>query len=445
MNRTVKSALAIAVTVGIGIPLWRFGIALESDPPPAPPRDLGAVPVGLLELREQTLPLGITVHGNLVPHERVIVSAELTGRIEAVHEGWRPGARFAEGELLVALDEELHRFDLRGARAALEESEAGVISAEVGRERARQSWESSVAKRDLARREEERIRALAEQSVASPSEADRALLGRLDAELAEESARIGRDAAEAALLAARARRGSAEVARDRAEDRLARTRILAPFDGRFVGRPPAVGSFATVGAPLGEIVDVSRLLLSARVPERDLFRLRPGLEARIRFPSTPETLERFTATGIVTAIDAVSDVATRRGTVEIELRELQGSGGAKETGAGWERLPVGLFAEARIEVERREGVLWIDRRQIVWEGGEPLAFVLVARDGESVAEKRRLRFELDHGEGFVVASGLQAGDLIITTPLDRVGDGTPCLRKAPPPSTEAKREAEEER
>ncbi len=106
MHRTVKSALAIVVTVGIGIPLWRFGIAISDAPPPAPPRELGPVPVSLVEVKGEPLELGITVHGNLFAHERAVVSSELTARIEGVHPGWRPGGEFAEGETLVHLDEE---------------------------------------------------------------------------------------------------------------------------------------------------------------------------------------------------------------------------------------------------------------------------------------------------------------------------------------------------
>ena len=63
----------------------------------------------------------------------------------------------------------------------------------------------------------------------------------------------------------------------------------------------------------------------------------------------------------------------------------------------------------------------------MWEEGAAWAYVLVTRDDVRVAEARRLRLDLEAGEGFTVGAGLAAGDRLITAPLDRVRDGVPCV------------------
>ena len=95
------------------------------------------------------------------------------------------------------------------------------------------------------------------------------------------------------------------------------------------------------------------------------------------------------------------------------------------------RLPVGLFAAAKILVEERAGALWIDRRHLVWEGAGATCYVLEDTPNGAVARARPLVLSEEHGEGFLVGQGLVPGDVLITGPLDRVADGTPCVRDEP--------------
>ena len=183
---------------------------------------------------------------------------------------------------------------------------------------------------------------------------------------------------------------------------------------------------------LGSLLDPSEMVLTARVPERDLVLIEPGMPCRLSFPSTPETTDSAPFWGKVVGVDPASDPTTRRGTVEIQTRadlveHVVGRSPAKggENGEAEHLfLPAGLFTRGAIEVEELTDALWIDRLHFVWEEGEPVAYVVGSPGGEDhVARRRVLTLLREHGEGFLVGDGLEPGDTLIVHPLDRMHAG----------------------
>ena len=73
----------------------------------------------------------------------------------------------------------------------------------------------------------------------------------------------------------------------------------------------------------------------------------------------------------------------------------------------------------------RSVTAWIARGAFQYEGGEAVAYVLrSAAPGEDpVAERRVLSFAREVGEGFLVRSGIEPGDVLVVHPLDRLEDG----------------------
>jgi len=429
MNRTLQTLLAIALVLGLGLPLWIFVVAVEVPPPAAPPRDLGPTPVQVLAVAPREVILTVEAYGNLEPRRKLAITAEVAGRITAVHEGWRPGALVAAGELLVALDRRPFELDVQAAEALRGEATAAVAAAEVELQGALHSREKATDQREIAEREFARQVELA--GFASDSLRDRAEAALVTAELNEETTRLQAEGARAALDGAQARAAQAAVAVDQARDVLARTEIRAPFRGRLRGQAPGLGTMAGPGEVLGELLDTDELVLTARVPERDLLLLRPGMTAAISFPSDPGLVDLLRVSGEVTGIDPASDTATRRGDVEIELSGAlvtgthRGPGRGNGGDASPTLLPAGLFARATIEVERIPDALWIARGSVSWADGQPLAYVAVEEGGRTVAAERELVLARAHGEGFLVQAGLQAGDVLITHPLDRMSPGCP--------------------
>lgn len=417
MKRSITSLIAILLILLGGFGAWQLIAALEPEPNSAPPRDVGPPRVAYLTMEPRDLTLEIKAYGNLEASRVAQLSAEVGGRIVEVYGDWKPGARIREGELLVRLDPGLFELDVSRAEAALAEREAALGIVEVEASRAQIDLRKLQEALEVAERQHARLVQLG--VVASELQRDELLASKLDAERALE-------VAQGALATSAANRASAKAGLMRAEADLERSRevlrrsvIRAPFDGRLRGHAPGIGTLASAGMPLAELVDPSSMVLVVRVPERDLLLVRAGMPVQLVFPNTPETDPGAALKGLVSAVDVASDPLTRRGLVEITL-EGRGSEGAPL------ELPVGLFARAILEIEQMKGVLWIDRSHFRWEGAEAVAYVI--EDGPEgpegrVAKRRVLKLWREHGEGFVVKEGLKPGDRLVTMPLDRMLDG----------------------
>jgi len=419
MNRTLQSALAILLIVGISLPVWYFVVAVEREPPRAAVRDLGPIPVRTVRLERSRRVPTIEVFGSLEARRRALISSKVGARIESVHEDWEPGALVSEGQMLVQLDTVDFELELRAGNARLAEARAGVRSAQV-RVKAAQVNESKA--RELlavSRREYERLSSLEGEGAESQSRLDRALGERLDAELAVETATLELESSAAAVETAQAAVEVALAAVAVSEENLEECTVRAAIGGRLIGPPPGIGTTVQPGFSLGELVDPETLVLAARVPERELLRMPLGAEARIELPSLDD--RGIGIRGRVDAIDAQSDGLVRHGRVEIE--PLDGALGAG-AGEGKPRfLPAGLFARAEVRLEPRNAI-YVERRYLVWNGEEASCYV--ARDGpEGTRTSERILIGLGapHGEGFLVDGGLADGDELIVHPLERLYDG----------------------
>ena len=168
-----------------------------------------------------------------------------------------------------------------------------------------------------------------------------------------------RKAAEVAVLAARIDQARAQL--DLAEDRLARTRLLAPFEGVVVtgdlsqrlGAPVRRGDVLFEVAPL----EAYRVVLEA--DERDVEELAPGQRGTVAFAAFPEESYGFE----VETVTPVSRAKEGSNTFRIEGR-------LDETPA---KLRPGMRGAAKVDAGRRR-LLWIwthdavDRlRLVLWK------------------------------------------------------------------------------
>ena len=410
LHRTAQSLVAIALILALGAPAW-FWITKKSPPPTAPLRELGPVPVSTRAVSGADVTVEVAAYGTLLPARRVPLTLEVSGRVEEVHPNWIPGGSAREGEVLCVLEDRPFELEERAARARLDEALAGVERAKTDLASATAVLEKSSEQLELSRTVHRREVELMEGGGSSQAAVDRARLSLVAAELALENARAAEGAARSALALAEATVATAHATVEQAIDRRARRVLVAPFDGRLTGRAPERGSYAAGadrgGLPLGELVDVATLHLSLQVFEDDLPGLVVGLPAAVTLPSRPG----LELPGRVRAVGRVVDATTRSAAVEIEIQ----NGGEP----GEDALAAGQFAAARIAVRELEGALVVGRGEFVWDGDRPVAFVA---DG-GACEARALELGRAVGEGFVVRSGLVAGERLVVHPLDRLGPG----------------------
>lgn len=337
--------------------------------------------------------------GTVEARRRSRIAAEVGGRVvEIVH---REGTHVKAGEILVRLAEE-------SLRAKLEQARDGVPVAEA-------RLEDACLRRDRARRELDRTRRLAEQDVISED--------RLDAlQYAFDSARVACESAKAEL-------GQARATLRAAQSELAKTTIVAPFDGIIAEVNVEVGEWVTPSPPLLtsppviDLIDPTSIYISAPMDEVDAGAVRPGLPVEVTVDSRPGE----TFSGRVDRVAPyVLDTEAQNRTLEIEV--------VLDDPAVSQTLLPGTSADAEVVLESREDVLRVPTSALLRSEK-----VLVLEAGRLV--ERKVELGLRNWQFAEVRGGLAPGELVVVALDDKAivaGARAVALETAPTESGTAR-------
>lgn len=191
----------------------------------------------------------ITAVGSLEAVQGVTVAAEMSGRVVRI--AFQAGSRAQAGDLLVQLDTDSEKAQLRAAEATLE----------------------------LARIDWERKKKLRERNTISEAEFDN--------------------------VDARYKQARAEVERIQAV--IDKKTIRAPFDGRLGIRLVNLGQILNEGDPIVSLQSLDPIYVNFLLPQQQLARVEPGMSVRV----TTDALAGQVFEGTVTAINPQVDAATR--------------------------------------------------------------------------------------------------------------------------------------
>lgn len=214
-------ALALAGWMGSGFILPSAPDEEEAGPVEA----IEAVAVAVRQSRAEEVTRVFTAEGQAEPDRRATLRAETSGEVEKVSA--RRGDRLAQGDVIARLGTRELQARVEGARE------------EVAR----------------ARREYENARTLLDRGTST----------------------VDRVAQARAILAA------AEAAQTEAEEALEDTIIRAPFDGRLDAFSLDEGTFVSVGAEVGRVLDSDPLSIVIQVPQQSLARIEEGQRAMVEF------------------------------------------------------------------------------------------------------------------------------------------------------------------
>lgn len=344
--------------------------------------------VEVAEVRTTQAQLSVSAQGTVMPRTETDLVAEVAGRVVWVSPRLAAGGFFAEGEALARVDARDYEIALEGALAALARSESDRAHAEstlVRQRSMRGSGASSMA--------------------------------RLD------------DALHAAASAEAGIR-EAQVAVTRAKLDLGRTEIVAPFVGRLRDKHIDVGQFIARGSPVARIYAVDYVEVRLPIADEDAAFLDLPLGYRgdpsdgssaVELQEGAEVVlsARFAGRrnhwrGRVVRTEGALDPRTRMITVVARVEDPYGRGGDPESPP----LPVGLFVDAEIRGRVVEGVIELPRAAL----RERDETVIVVEDGAHLRLRRVevLRTERDR---VWVRSGLEPGELVVTTPVDVFVEG----------------------
>lgn len=307
----------------------------------------------------------VEVPGVIKPIRRVVLSAEIDGRIAAI--GAREHEPVEADQVIVQLDDTIRK-------AALGRAEAAVL-------RTRSSHR-------LAQLELDRLRNLFDQGVSSEAELDRAT--------SEERATFG------AL-------GEAEAMLAEARELVKKTTIRAPFDGILNDFDLEVGDRLNTGGHIGEVIDLARVEIEVGVTDAEVIALRPrdGVEFVVGvYPG-----RRFR--GTIRHIGSALDATTRKFPVEVVADNPDGL------------LLPGMVTRVTCEVGDEQPVIRIPREAALEEFGVSYVFVLEGDGARTVARRKRVvvRSVPFRPALLEVAEGLQGDERIAAAGLRDLRDG----------------------
>lgn len=310
--------------------------------------------------------------GTVKARQRAKLSAEIGGRIVEIAR--RKGEIVAQGDTIVRLSDESLRAQKTLAEQAVQAAEARLREACLAR--------------DLAKRELERKRKLAEHDIVSAEKID-----QLETSL---------ESAQAVCTAADAERKKAYAALEVTQADFEKLSIRAPFPGVIAEVSTEVGEWVTPSSVTGiiDLINPASLYISAPMDEIDSGQISVGAEAKITIDSRPA--EKFL--GHVTRIAPyVLDLEAQNRTVEIEA-ELDDAEISKTL------LP-GTSADVEVILVAKPDVLRIPTSALFQENR-----VLVIEDG--VLTEREIQAGLRNWDFVEITQGLSEGDEVVTS-LDR--------------------------
>ena len=304
----------------------------------------GAAPVEALIVRPQILRNTIFTTGTLLANEEVELRSEISGRVTGVY--FEEGKKVKQGEPLLKINDRELRSGLK--RLEVEEKQASD--------------------------DERRKRGLFEGKLISQEEYDKAV-NALQIIQAEKEA---------------------------LESQLAKTEIVAPFDGVVGLRYISQGGYITPNVLVATMQDIDPMKVEFSVPEKYAPQLREGAEILVLTGDSPEAYH-----GKVYAAESKIDVETR--TVKARAK-------IPNPGAG---LIPGSFAKIEITVGESPDAILIPSEAVIPRINDEIVYVCRNGQARLVPVKTGIRTETSTQ----VTEGLIPGDTLIVTGLLQLTDG----------------------
>lgn len=215
-------------------------------------------------------------------------------------------------------------------------------------------------------------------------------------------------AAEADLMVAAAETATKAREVEQIDELIKYATLRAPFDGVVTVRNVSPGNLVSERSsnhPLFVICQMDKVRIHIPVPENDAAFVQQGDSIKISFPSFPAE-EAMTVS--VTRLTGSLDPSTRSMLVEAEVANTDG------------KLLPGMFGQAEITLETSLASTVLPARAVRFkDDGEAYVYLVDDKKITVVA----VTTAADDGNTIEIASGLEAGQVVVDTHLQRFTDG----------------------
>ncbi len=328
--------------------------------------------VQVQQVEIQDYPLKIQRFGRVVAQQRTLLMAEASGEILYIAPELRVGGQFKKGQLLLRIDDARYQAELAIARASLTESQENFAEQQALAEQARQAW-------------------------------------LLSGQKGEPGDRVLR---KPQLTAAAAQVESAKSSLKLASLSLAKTRLVAPFEGSVAALNVEKGQAVSSGAEIATLIADSAPEIEVALHQRDLSYLSHSAgdhSTAMDKPSVSIVDQTGQYTGFLVRTAAELDSATQQLMATVQLDASQG------TNTVWPR--VGSLVEVAVEGKTLKDAIVIPNTSVYQS-----RYVYLVVDGR--LQRREVALGWQDDRFSVVEKGLETGDQLVVTPLGQVTSGT---------------------
>ncbi len=336
-----------------------------------------AKPVSTANVEGRDISFAINAAGEIGPADQVSVRPEINGKIAELPVDI--GDKLKKGQLLFRLDDT----DLQSEK----ESQLSQIAG------AKLQIEAATFQMEKTEREFKRNRELFEGRLVAQEIFDNA---RTDHEVAKNSLALSRNALE------RAEKASKQI-----DDKLAKTRIEAPFDCTVLIRPVSLGQTVSgsagfnSGTEVMSIANLNDMIITAHINQADVTRMKTGQPVEVQVESVPGLKMKGEVERI--APQAVIKNGIKGFSARITIKNLD------------ERIRPGMTSILSIPVASVENALSVPLSAVFTEKGERYVYV---KDGEQF-ERRPVQIGISDYAYAEVQRGVNDGDVVaLETPAD---------------------------
>ena len=362
----MRVILTLIVVAGLGV--GGFFVWQEWQRKQAAALEAKRVSMAVVEARD----ISFTIHaaGEIGPADQVSVRPEINGKIAELPVDI--GDQVKKGQLLCRLDDT----DLQTEK----ESQVSQIAG------ARLQIDAASLTLEKTERELNRNKQL--------------LDGRLVAQEIFDNARTDNEVAKNQLALAKNALERAEKALKQVEDKLAKTRIEAPFDCTVLTRPVSLGQTVSgsagfnSGTEILSIANLNDMIITAHINQADVTRMKNGQSVEVQVESVPGLRMK----GVVERIapQAIIKNGIKGFSARVAIKDLD------------PRVRPGMTSILTIPVASVENALSVPLPAVFTEKGERYVYV----KGEGNFERRPVQIGISDNSFAEVQSGLAEGDYV---------------------------------
>jgi HlyD family secretion protein len=372
-----------------------------------------SIPVRVVDVQQGELKSSLTTNGKVEPAEKEELRAAAAGFVRKVLV--REGDRVGRGQVLMELGRTQAEASSAQAHAELDAAEADVRTMEQGGPIAEvteteQKLKEARAARDEAQRTLVVNERLLEKNAIARVEVEqsREKVAQADREIQFYQQRPKNRFSEEDRRRAASRVTSARAALSLTDQQLGSTRVVSSQPGTVYFLPVHEGSFVNTGDVLANIGNMDLVRVRAFVDEPELGRLRPGLEAKVRWDALPGSEWNGKVERLPSAVTALGSRNVGEVVCTIENKD--------------HRLLANVNVDVEMIVERRDSALTLPKEAVIYADHGSKGHYVFVIDGD-VVRQRAVQIGTSNATRFEIVSGLKPGDKIAIPGERALADG----------------------